>query len=467
MKTKPIDAIAISVTLVIAVIGPGAPVCSAPRPRLATEVPGEVDEARELKREISLLNLLNGLYLSQEQLDALIPLAERAAELRERYLAQLASEAEAYSRELETLRDALYSTTGTTPEQKERALSWERRVELEPRDRVAEALGRIEDQARQLLSDGQIAIIEGFKPCLIPPKNLADPIAVGQASTTGREEVALDVVRRMPASLYSQQREAIAEAVVRFAEREKGAMPEDVRSAMLETYLGKLDEVRALSAVDFELRKRELAESFQPFDDDVTYRRGHTRELGAISRYLLDRQAAEILKRWRRERAADLPATPVAAAVDTDPRSRRQQREDRGLERYGRVVTALIRERSRLGSLSSGERREMEQAVSDASALPSLEKQFAALAEIADQLNERRVTHLSVRSMMAQVVGLAHIKRVPGIVGRRRGPATPIEDITGLGRMVAEARQQMERGRTREAYASLARVAAYLHDFAS
>ncbi|MCP4654419.1 MAG: hypothetical protein GY856_03260 [bacterium] len=464
MKTK---RICVGAIVVIGLGCLGAPAYSAPRPRLAADIPGEVDEARELKREISLLNLLNGLYLSQQQLDALIPLAERATELHEAHLTRLTSEAEGYSRELMTLRDALYSTTGTTAEQKERALSWERRVELEPRDRTAEALGRIEDQARQILSDGQIAIIEGFKPCLIPPKDLADPIAVGQASTTGREEVALDVVRRMPESLYAARREAIAEAIVRFVEREKGAMPADVRSAMLDTYLEKLDEVRGLSAVDFELRKRELAEAFQPFDDDVTYHRGHTRELGNISRYFLDRQAAEILKRWRRERAADLPETPVAAAVDTDSRSRREQREDRGIRHYGRMVVELVRERSRMGSLGWDERRDLEMTLEDVRDLSSPEKQFAALAEIADRLNERTVTRLSARSMMAQVVGLAHIKRVPGIVGRRRGPVTPIDDVTGLGRMVAEAHQQMERGRTQEAYASLAKVAATLNDFAS
>jgi len=75
----------------------------------------EIVELRQLRSEISLLNLLNGLYLSTDQLDQLIALAERAGQVHDAHVRQYAAGSAGYVKDLAALREALYSPTGTTP----------------------------------------------------------------------------------------------------------------------------------------------------------------------------------------------------------------------------------------------------------------------------------------------------------------------------------------------------------------
>lgn len=430
------------------------------------EEKSKVHEIRKVRSEISLLNLLNGLYLSDDQLDKLISLAERAAEARKQSISRLSKKADLYTKELCDFRNELYSTTGPTPEQKKKILGEEINVEIKPRDKVAAELGNLEDEARTVLTEGQIAIVESFKPCLIPPRNLADPVAVGQASTTEREEQILDVIRRMPDEIYNKRRQVIADTIVRRGEHEKGKVPEDVRSSMEGTYLKKMDEIRSLSGVDFDLKKKELAESFRLFDDDVTYRKGHTRQLGRISRFLLSQDAAEVMKKWREARKNDPAESQLRAVTEADSGDRRKQIEAMVLFRYARLTQALLRERIRSGGLGQDQIRKLGTELQNVRDLKTAEEQFQALEKVADTLNETAVTDTSVDSMFLRIACLSHHKRLPGVFRphRRRGPRR-MDDITGLGAMVEEAKRAANQGNTQEAYKTLAQVVDHLKAF--
>jgi len=424
------------------------------------------NEIRQIKGEISLLNLLNGLYLSREQLDQLIDLAEQATELRGQYLADAAPDLDDYIGELSLFRKALYSPSGATQEEKNRVFKWERRVEIMPRDMVAEKLGRIEERVRTVLSDGQIAIIEEFKPCLIPPKNLANPVAVGQASTTEREEAALDIIRRMPDRLYKERRLPIATMIVHSGEREKGKVPEDVKTQMIETYIRKMDEARRMSDVDFELNRRELAEEFRLFDDDVTYHKGHQRDLGKISRFLLSDVAAAVLPAYRDARAGDLPETHLPKVAEGDPTERRVALRAGTVMQYGRLTRELLNERQRMGRLNVNDRNRLLKTLGAIRDMESVEDQFYAVGAVADELNAITITKASVRSMMIRVLALSHVKRVPTPPAPQAArPMWLFQDITGLGTKVHKARECVQEDRIEEAYATLADVAACLADF--
>ena len=447
----------------VGALGRSAP--AADMPLIDPEEREKVAETIRLKAEISLLNLLNGLYLSPDQLDKLIELADRAVEMHRGYATGLATEPEAYVRQLDALREALYTATGPSEDVKRRAVELEVKVDLGPKRRMADELGRLEDEARRVLNDGQVAIIEGFQPCLIPPRTLADPVAVGQASTTEREEITLDVIRRMPQSLYAQRRETIADTIVRRGEREKGQVPEDVRQGMVKTYLGKMDELRGLDEVDFDLKKKDLAEDFQLFDDDVTYRKGHTRELGQISRYLLNSSALDVMKRWREARVHDEAETELSDVGDSAHADWKTKLYARLLAGYERMALALVRERMRIGKLDRTDGHNAQEALADARRIPDLEKRFAAIDSIIGKLNAIAVTKASVDAMSLKVACLSYQKRVPGVVQPRRGRARPFDDVTGLGEMVQQADQDAARGRITQAYSTLARVAEYLKQF--
>ena len=290
------------VLAIVVVCGVGASVSAQPFFEPDGRHPG-VEKMKDVRDEISVLNLLNGLYLSGDQVDSLLGLAERAAKIHDEFRSGVEAESSRCNATLSSLRDALYAPGGSIREQQRDARLVVKRVEHEPKGEMMEELGAIEDEARTVLSDAQVAIIDDFKPCLVPPKKLSDPVAVGQASTTERQDRILRRVRRMGERRYANERESIAERIVRQGEREKGKMPEDVRRGMVAAYVKKLDHARGLSDVDFELTARDLAESFRLFDDDKTYAHGRTRRVGKISRFLLNARGADVLARWRAARA--------------------------------------------------------------------------------------------------------------------------------------------------------------------
>lgn len=429
------------------------------------ELRGAMEEVHMVKREISLLNLLNGLYLSPEQLDELIVLAREAEEIRGGFFERAAGQADAYITELSTLRDALYTTTGPSPGVNHAAVEMEHAVEMDPLREVSKQLGALEDQARQVLGDGQAAIIEGFEPCLIPPKDLRDPVAVGQASTTQRQEEALDIIRRMPASLYNERKEEIADTIVAMGEHEKGKMPADVRANMLATLVQKMDDIRHMDGVDFEMQRRELGESFVLFDDDETYYHGK-RELGKISRYLLNGHAAGILEKYRQARAKDPASVELAAETNPAPEEQFKYKATQAAQHFGRLTLDMLRERHRAGALPDSKARELHDKLFAARDMTDPEEQLDCIIEVADHLNQAAITESSVRSMFFKVAILAHEKRVPGLGNPHHHRRPPIEfDITGLQGRVEEARAAAKEGHVQQAYGLLDEVARCLAEF--
>ena len=437
-----------------------------PGPQVALEDREELRELIKLKAEISLLNLLNGLYLSESQLDRLVSLGASAQKLQQENAQKLAARSEEYRRPLMALRDELYGTTGAGPDTKRRARHAEVEIEKKTQDRMLDQVGDLEQQARAVLTEAQLAIIEQFKPCLIPPKNLADPVAVGQASTTELEEILVDLIRRMPESLYRKRRELIAETIVSRGEREKGKIPEDVRTGMVSAFLTKMDSIRSMSDVDLALRMKEIARSFQLFDDDVTYRKGHRRELGKVARLFFTPQAVEILKKWRTARGEDLPQTAVASTGGSpDPAKRKQKIESRVAGRYQWLVGTLIRERAQKGSLKGKQLADTRRAMAEAHKLKENEEKFQALSKIVDELNAIEITRASVSTTTIRAIALAHEKRVPVPGPGRKGIFHKIPDVTGIIGELKAAREHEEAGRFQEAYNGLSRVANILEQF--
>jgi hypothetical protein len=435
------------------------------KPAVDPEQSEAIQEARRIKEEISLLNLLNGLYLSRGQLEKLVPLAEKASAMKQQYAEEFNGQSKEYFRDLTSLRDALYNTTGPTREQNEKAVKADHKYAKGPQEQFAEEIGKIEQEAVAIFSDAQLAVIKDFKPCLIPPKNLRDPIAVGQASTTEKEEKILDIIRRMPDDLYEKNKQDIADRVIRITEKEKGKMPDDVRKDMVSTYIRKMDDVRARNAVDFDLKKKETAESFRMFDDDVTYHNGK-RVNGNVARYFLNPTAAETLKKYREARLNDPDSTRMEEArlgSENKPTRNDPEAVNIALDQYSRSVLQLYRERKNSPQLSFEEKRKIERILDNPSRASSREQRFQNLERIASHLNKIRLTKNSSSSMLAKVKYLALEKNVP--TPERLGSPEILNDPTGLGEMVAAAREDIKSGQIEKAYASLNEVAEHLKAF--
>ncbi len=422
----------------------------------------QIEETRRLRQEISLLNLLNGLYLSPEQLGQLVPLAEKAAAIHQQYRQTYATESGDYARELSALRDGLYGATGATPEQKGPASARHHRLDSLLRQKMTDELLPLEEEARRVLNEAQLAIIQDFKPCLTPPKNLSDPVAVGQVNTTEREEAMLDIVRRMPPALYADQRARIAEAIVNQQEMMKGKLGADVRAATQATFGRRMDEARMLSDVEYALRKKDLARSFQVYDDKVVFRQGQ-RQTGPVAAWLLGADSAAILKRWRDARQADPVRTEVANASETDTRVRRAAQLDSASLAYGGATWRMLQERG--NRLAEAERREMGKVLQELKKLPTPAERVAAVDPIVARLNAVALTKGSVDAQQAKLAYLCLDRRVPNVSGARRADLPVLEDLTGLSARVVRARECSENGKFKEAHAALSAVAEHIGRF--
>jgi hypothetical protein len=421
----------------------------------------QLEEIRIVKKEIYLLNLLHGLYLSNEQLDKLIPLAEQAKELRRQNREMLATQ-DPYLQALYSLRDGLYRSTGATTEEKENAQKLKKISSKKPAIKTHEQLGELEDKARGILSDAQIAIVEEFGPCIIPQGNLKDPVLVGQASTTEKEEKKLDLIRRMPDELYNDRKLPIAEFIIEKGEKEKGKMPDDVRSAMVKSYCRKMDEIRKTSPTDFELRKGDLAKSFELFDDDVVYSHAGTmRRSGNIGIYLLSDTAAEVLPKWRKIRAKDTTQIHPANTISEKPVKQNSNNNSEILRQYRSSIGLLLTEPSRNKKISQTDVIRLKQMLSNADKLSDEQKKFKILSSVADELNAKAVTPKSFDSIMLGITWLCQEKDLDVILqGGGEG------DVTGLGKIIKEANRNKDKPQQRkEACQILRKATRYLEEF--
>ena len=423
-----------------------------------------LEEIRELHQEISLLNLLNGLYLSESQVNRLLVLAEEGAAVRRQQQRNVVGNQGELVPKLSALRDALYYPEGVAKEVSNAASHANAMVEKKAQAAMREELGRLEERTRMVLADSQIAIIEEFSPCLIPPKNLRDPVAVGQASTTDRELRALQVIRKMPESVYRERKTPVAQKVIARGEREKGVVPDDVRDGMVATYVAKMDSMREMSDVDFELHKEKLAKEFKLFDDDVTYRHG-MRNTGKITRYFLNDLAVRVLTRWRAMHEYDHEQTelPVGlSSADHTSEHEKVEKVTKGMDpdltnHYLGIAGRLVRERMQAGKVTNAGGRRYRKRL-DRARTKTPQEQYTVALEIADKLNERMINGTSVDSMMVRVALLGQQKGLSDAA--RRG-----NDLTGTGALVQQAREDRKAGDFKAAYKKLTKAVAVLEAF--
>jgi len=228
---------------------------------------------RCLRTEINNWNLINGLHLSVEQIDRV-------------------------TRVYDATRPAL-------AELKSRGRGPDARRDL------AAAVLELETAVEQVLNRGQREVLAEYKACLIPPKNLKDPVRVGQANDSSQLERFLTRARR----LTPQRTDAAIDELLAKETEHVGPLPASEQQERRTLLRKTIEDARRLSDVDFAIQKGELAARIA--------RRDRVRELkteiaalthdrglpGPISRFILQPEFIEQL----RIRGEQLRRGPLAA----------------------------------------------------------------------------------------------------------------------------------------------------------
>ncbi|MBU0617143.1 MAG: hypothetical protein KKI02_05460, partial [Planctomycetes bacterium] len=214
-------------------------------------------EVQQLRAEINNWNLINGLHLSADQIRETTALYDQAA-----------------------------------------APTWE----IMERDRRSgvphRALFALEREVEQVLNTGQREVLAEYKACLIPPKNLKDPVRVGQASDNSRYEQWLERARKLSRKELAGQ---IDQALEREAEN-LGELSRSERQKRVALLRKTVRQAAGMSDTEFELSKAELAERIAPSDriqeakNRVATAAREFGETGAITQFMLTSQFMDQLR---------------------------------------------------------------------------------------------------------------------------------------------------------------------------
>lgn len=266
----------------------------------------QIKKVEELRGEISLINLVNGLNLTEEQTRELIAINKEVQALKESYKQkgeQIAAESLAAFTELkqsliENGPNVPPKTTGKANEASEKAkpLKEEMLAKLPP----------YQDKIESILTEAQKEVINSFKPCLLPPKDQKNPVRAGQAATHEGAVNILRRIRQIPQDEYEQKRaDILAKAFTKFEDKH-GKLTEDEKAREQARLFGLVDEARSMSDVEFEINKEELAGKFaikdkrEELSEELKnlseYRAKDKPRLNKFGRFFLDRKMAGVLE---------------------------------------------------------------------------------------------------------------------------------------------------------------------------
>lgn len=189
---------------------------------------------------------------------------------------------------------------------------------------AAQARGRTRSVARVLeaLSPEQEAVLYDYKACLVPPRNLRDPVRAGQANDTGAGERLLARLRAIPEQKFARQEEGILLDTLRGIEEKEGSYTDGERFACFLLLSDVVRRARAMDDAAFAVRAPDLAREIEPLRKLDSLRREMKGALGAervvalnTERFLLDPKIPALC-RQRIDYLASAPPIEPAGAIE-------------------------------------------------------------------------------------------------------------------------------------------------------
>ena len=300
------------------------------------------EELADLREEISLLNLLRGLYLSADQVGRLAVLAGKAQALRDQGRALFDARRGEMISAFSGLRDALFLPPGQEKAAQDTASRLDKAFKDEV-GRIQDGVAALEGEAAAVLTSAQLAIIDDFKPCLIPPKDLRNPVRVGQAAgDAGKLGITADLIHRCPDDLWLTRGSRLLDTLVTRFQEEAGEMTPAMRDDLRTRLTSIAERIRGMKKVDYALQRPKISEELLLINPKKALKHGH-RQTGKIAQFLLSDAAGRVFPRWKTAAAAFPAVEPVDLDDGENPLSQADLR-DKG-EKAIRQLTRLYRER--------------------------------------------------------------------------------------------------------------------------
>lgn len=283
---------------------------------LTPEAAATADRIKLLQKEISTINLLNGLNLSKIQEAQLLDLGRQyvAAQKAAAALVEinLLKNTEA---SLSALRSEIQKGMPARGEVPQSAAQLDKLLKETREQAIAEATAKIEEidaKLNKLLSAGQLMVIDEYKACLIPPANLQNPVRAGQAADSEHEIRQLRKLRETLPDKFSATRDKmIADALIK-TEEHKMRLTDVEKRQITDQWRSVVDKARKMSDTKFELEKENLGQQLKidafldKIRQSIADRSPHNNQpkLSKAGRFLLNPEIVPILE----ERIKSAPA---------------------------------------------------------------------------------------------------------------------------------------------------------------
>ena len=271
-----------------------------------------IDRMGQVIEEVSLVNLLRGLYLTKEQADIIYKLTIKAEEVRQQALKDV--KALNIVDKYEQLREALFTALPEAP-----PTMRDKVVDLDGKahDIVGQALdkiARMEEQIQKSLTPGQQDIFWEFVPCIVPEHDFENPIRAGQAAASTRLMPALELIRNTPKDTWEKHGQAFVDHVLKITEQEAGKMTDDVREDLRRRLVKQCWKIRKMPEPDYLINKEKLAEDLLLVNREHTFRSSH-RKTGKVARFFLSPAAYRVYPRWYKMHFGDKAAGNIKEKI--------------------------------------------------------------------------------------------------------------------------------------------------------
>lgn len=254
-----------------------------------------IDKMGDLVEEISLLNVLRGIYLNEQQARRIAELAAEAEKLRNDARAEVEKLAAlpAFSQ----LRDELYTALAENPPAvRAKVVELDNKAHQITGD-VLHKIALMEDEIKTLLSHGQQNIFWSFVPCIVPEVDFENPVRTGQAAASSRLMPACELIRKTSEEMWKKHGQAYLDHILKVIEQDAGKMTEETREDLRRRLVKHAWKIRKMKEADYMINRDKLAEELLLINREHTMRSGF-RITGKIARFFLSPAAARVMPKW-------------------------------------------------------------------------------------------------------------------------------------------------------------------------
>lgn len=255
--------VSIVVTMTLAVLIPASAF-------IAKASAQESESLKTYRSGVSVMNLLNGLNLSVDQQRRILALNKRMQGLKDSI--RDSDEAKELASKAEKEMGNLYSYLLANPEQEDRAVQTKAQKAADALKehidkemvKATPEVDRIVREIEATLSAQQLEVVKNFKSCIIPPKDLRDPVRAGQAQQSDAGIKALENARvAAKKGKLDETIERISERIIEHTLKKGNMFDSEIRAREAEI-ASVVKEAVKLNDTDFELKKAELAKRLEP-----------------------------------------------------------------------------------------------------------------------------------------------------------------------------------------------------------